>query len=106
MTSSTRVILDPKRASGHVFPPFDFLPQMNAGDTLSGVVVTITVWSGVDAAPAGVWDGSAAISGSIVSPGLQAGVAGVIYLIKVQVNATGGKVLVLEALFAILPEGI
>jgi hypothetical protein len=103
--SATRVIIDPKRVAGHIFPPFDFLAQMDVGDTLSGVTVTVTVWSGVDANPSAVWDASTIIAGSIVRPGLQAGLAGVIYLIKITAGA-GSKVLVLEGLLAILPEGM
>jgi hypothetical protein len=105
MSSATRVIIDPKRVIGHVFPPFDFLPQMAVGDSLTGPTVTVTVWSGVDANPGAVWDATTVTAGSIISPGLQGGLAGVIYLVRVTCTA-GSKTLVLEGLLAVLPEGM
>lgn len=103
--SVTRVIIDPKRVTAHVFPPFDFLPLMAVGDSLTGPAVNVTVWSGVDANPNAIWDTTTVIAGSIVSPGIQNGIAGVIYLIRVTVTA-GAKTLVLEGLLAVLPEGM
>ena len=105
MTSATRVILYPKRASEHGFPPFDFLAKMAPGDVLTAPAIVVTVWSGVDANPTAIWDSTFFTTGSIITPGIQNGVPGVIYLLKVSC-ASGGKILVLEGLLAILPEGM
>ena len=105
MTSATRVILDPKRASEHVFPPFDFLAKMAPSDVLTSPAIVVTVWSGVDANPTAIWDSTFVTAGSIITPGIQNGVPGVIYLLKVSA-AAGSKIVVLEGLLAVLPEGM
>lgn len=106
MPSATRVILDPKRVSEHIFPVFDFLAKMAAGDVITTPVITITVWSGVDANPSALWDSTFVITPpSIVTPGITGGLPGVIYLLKIAA-AAGGKTVVLEGLLAILPEGM
>jgi hypothetical protein len=85
---------------------FDFLAKMSAGDVINTPVVVVTVWSGVDATPMAIWDSSTVITPpSIVQPGIQNGLPGVIYLIKVSA-AAGSKLLALEGLLAVLPEGM
>jgi hypothetical protein len=107
MSSATRVILDPKRVSEHIFPVFDFLAKMAAGDTISTATITITVWSGVDANPSALWDATFFITPpSQVQPGIIGGLPGVIYLLQIAAGAGGSKTLVLEGLLAILPEGM
>lgn len=105
--SATRVILDPKRASEHVFPIFDFLAKMRAGDVVTGTPgVLVTVWSGVDGNPQAIWDSTTITTPpSIVQPGIVNGLPGVIYLIKITAVA-GSQTLVLEGLLAVLPEGM
>lgn len=106
MTSSTRQVLDPKRQSEVVGRAFDFTSRTQPGDVLSAPVVTASVWSGIDAAPGGLLTGSNSISGFVVTVGTQAGVVGVIYLLKVSVTASLSGTLVLEGLYAVLPEGM
>ena len=106
MTSSTRVILDPKRASEIVSPPFDFSAKCQAGDELSSPLVTVTVWSGVDPDPQAVYGGGSAINGFVINPTFQGGIVGVIYLIAVEVAASLSGTLELDALLAILPQGL
>lgn len=106
MTSQTRVILDPKRVSEHVFPRFDFISRLDPADVINTPVILITVWSGVDANPMAMWDASFTLTPpGLAQPGITGGLAGVIYLIKVTVSA-GAKLLVLEGLMAVLPEGM
>lgn len=106
MSSSTRVILDPKRVSSVQNYPFDFISQLAFGETISTQVVTATVWSGVDASPSSIISGSASASGTIVTQKITGGVSGVIYLLKCSITTSLGQTLILEGLLAILPEGI
>lgn len=106
MSSSTRVIFDPKRASEGKNFPFDFISLLASGETISSQVVTATVWSGVDATPNAIVSGSATVSGTIVTQKIVNGVSGVIYLLKCAITTSASQTLALEGLLAILPEGI
>lgn len=107
--SSTRVILDPKRASEKVNITFDFTSRMSASAGINTAVVTASVWSGVDANPSAIVNGAATLLSPQVIQSIQGGLAGVIYLLKCQVTTQAeapSQTLVLEALLTILPEGI
>lgn len=106
MSYGTRVELPPKRQGEVISPPFDFSFKCQAGDILSAPVVTCTVWSGVDASPSSVLTGTNPITGQVVNVGLQAGVVGVIYIVKCSVTASLSGTLILEGMLAVLPEGM
>ena len=106
MSSSTRVILDPKRVAESISPSFDFTAKCVAGDVLSSPMVSVSVWSGLDLNPSAVYGASAPITGLVVNPRLLAGVAGVIYLVRVVVTASLSGILELDGLLAVLPSGI
>lgn len=106
MSSSTRVIFDPKRQSDTVILPFDFSPYLGVGETISSPVITASVWSGVDASPSSILSGSTTTSGSIVTTRVLAGVTGVIYVVKCTVNTSLSQVRSLVGLLAVIPDGI
>ena len=105
-TAGTRVEIDPKRQAEIVSPLFDFSSKCQAGDVLSAPTVTVTVWSGIDANPSAVYGGSAPIAGQVVSPVLQAGIVGVLYLVAVKVIASLSGTLELDGILAVIPQGL
>lgn len=105
LTTSTRTILGPKRPDQIISPPFDFGLWTAQGDVLSDLVVTVSVWSGVDPSPQTVYAGST-ITGSTVYVALQGGIPGVIYQVLVRVIASLSGVLENAAFLAVLPQGL
>jgi hypothetical protein len=106
MSSSTRVLLAPKRAADVVIEPFDFISYLAPAETILTQVVTASVWSGVDANPGAIISGAATAAGTVVSQKIQAGVVGVIYLLICKITTSLGQTLQLGALLSVLPDGI
>lgn len=68
---------------------FDFLDELATGETLAGTpTVTVSVIEGVDAAPAELLNGAAAIVGAAVLVPVDPTVSGVDYRIKVLVSTS------------------
>ncbi len=106
MSSSSRLVFDPKYVGETVVENFDFISKLASGETISGVpTVTATVWSGVDANPGNIVSGAASVAGTVVSQKLTAGVAGVLYLLKCTAGTSAGQTLILEALLFVAPDG-
>ena len=105
MSSSLRVTLDPKRQGETVNRTFDFTSKLAINETISTQVVTASVWSGVDAAPAALINGAASAAGTVVTQSFTAGVVGVIYLLICRITTNLGQTLELGALFAVIPDG-
>ena len=106
MSSSTRIIFDPKRVADVQTYTFDFTSKLAASETISTQVVTAAVWSGVDAAPSAIISGSASVSGSIVSQKITGGVLGVIYTLTCTITTSTSQTLTLVGQLAIIPVGI
>lgn len=68
--------------------------EMDDGETISSVAVTISVLSGVDAGAAAMLYQSATISGSTVYQPFRDGVAGVTYLLRAVITLSSGRILV------------
>ena len=109
--SSSRVLIDPKRVSEVVQPPFDFSGKLLVAngaitaETISAVSsVTVTVWSGVDPNPSIVFGGSSIIdmNSTRVLPKLLGGILGVIYNVAVAITTSQGRTLELDGLLAII----
>lgn len=105
-TYANRVELPPKRQAEVISPPFDFSSKCQTGDVLTAPVVSVSVWSGVDATPSAVYGGSAPITGLVVNPVLQAGVVGVLYLVTVKVTASLSGTLELDGILFVQPQGL
>jgi flagellar biosynthesis protein FliR len=79
---SYRSIFDAKTTSETSSVPFDFSSQFtNAGESITSVTVTATVYSGVDPSPGAIRSGSPGFSGKVATQTLVGGVAGVTYLL-------------------------
>lgn len=89
------VFLNPKDPEDVDVVTFDFTDQL-AGETVTAVVaVTAAVYSGVDAAPATVLNGAAAIDATAkkVSQSVRAGLVNVDYRLKCKVTTSAGRTL-------------
>lgn len=95
------VQLSPKLAGETRRVVFDFVSLLGIGETISTQVCTATVWSGVDASPSAVINGSATASGSQVTQSLTGGVAGTIYDITCTITTSASQTLSLKGLLAV-----
>lgn len=84
-----------KSESETVLVDFDFAAGLGEGETLLGQDVAATVYSGTDAAPEDLIDGSATASGSVVQQSITGGVAGVQYLLTASVGTSAGQSLII-----------
>lgn len=77
---------------------WDFSSRLNAGETISGVVVAVSLLAGADPNPATMLLSAATIAGGVVSQPVRGGVHGAAYKFRcVATLAPSGRVLVLAA---------
>lgn len=81
---------------------FDFLAELNEGETILDKTVTATVYSGTDATPSAIISGAATLDGSVVTQKVIDGLLGVQYLLSCAVTTTLGQTLVQRAYLSIL----
>jgi len=84
--------------------PFDFISDVQSGETLSSAKVMATVYSGVDAVPSAIISGSATINGTIVTQNIRAGVVGVIYSLLCHAHTSLGQVIEISTYCVIEPD--
>jgi hypothetical protein len=87
------VILASKRPAEIVAVQFPFGDQLAFGETISGQAVTVSVFAGVDPAPAAMLFGAASQSAGIVTQQIQGGLPGVIYQLVCAVSTSMANVL-------------
>ena len=95
---------DPKDIAEKVVLTFDFTDALATGETLTGTfTVTVAVVSGVDATPLAIINGAAELDATskMVLQGVQVGVSGVQYRIKVVAPTSNPKKVL--AIAAVLP---
>lgn len=92
---------------GEIAPAIaDFTSSLAVGETISTKVVTATVYSGTDAAPAAIISGAASNVGAVVSQNITGGVAGVIYLLLFAITTSLGKTLQIPSLLTVVPNAV
>ena len=108
---TNRVQIPPKRLGETVIlgangnSPFNFISSLGPTETIATAVVTCTVYSGTDLAPAAVINGVAAtIVGQQVQQKVTAGVLGVIYELACSVLTSLGQTLELVGYMAVIPD--
>lgn len=104
MPAAGRIILPSKKSGETITVTFDFASKMNltgTTETISSQSVTASVYSGTDATPSAIVSGGASASGTVVSQGITAGTAGVIYILLCQITTNLSQTLQLSALLAI-----
>lgn len=101
---SSRVTFEGKLTGETQTYTFDFTSRLAASETLSTASVTAAVYSGTDASPSAIVNGSATISGQRVTQSLTAGTLGVTYLLSCTVTTSASQTLLLEAFLTIVPN--
>jgi hypothetical protein len=97
----TRVVFEPKPVDETVERIFDFTSRLSEGESLASAVVTVSVFSGVDADPAAILSGSPRFDGLRVIQDFIAGEEGTTYTVKCQAGTCNGQVASLAAYLAI-----
>lgn len=85
----TNIVIFDEKAVSEVIPlVVDFSDRLQAGESINGVAVSVSVFSGTDATPSAILSGAATYSGTQVTQKVTGGVAGVIYNIFFLVTGT------------------
>lgn len=87
----SRLSFDQKGPLETVSLAFDFTSSLAAAETISTKAVVVTTYSGTDAAPSSLLNGSASSSGQVVTQSITAGVAGVTYLLTCTITTSAGQ---------------
>lgn len=94
----------PSKRPGESAPvTFDFTGSLVNSETISSQSVVVSVYSGVDANPAGMLSGAATASGKIVSQQITSGVSGVIYQLQCTITTSLSKILQQSSYLAVVP---
>lgn len=101
---TARVSNPPKYAGETKTITFDFTGDLASGETISTKTCTSTVYSGTDASPSSLINGSASSSGAVVSQSITAGTVGVIYLVKCTIVTSASQTLIKETLIAVIVD--
>lgn len=83
-------LLPPKLVGATVDVALDFTSRLDPGETIVGIVVISTTYSGVDSNPMAILSGAATASGPIVIQKVTGGLAGVIYLLSCTITTNAG----------------
>lgn len=100
----SRVVLPPKLLGETVNEIFDFTSLLAVGETLSTASTTASVYSGTDASPSSIINGSASISGAKVTQSITGGTLGVLYELLCTVTTSASQTLSLSAYLAVAPN--
>jgi len=96
------VIFESKLVSADQTLQFDFLSQLGDTETITGAVVTVTVWSGVDPNPSTMLLAPRTITGKIVNQRITGGLAGVIYLVTCNITTSLAQALLMQGCLAVI----
>ena len=100
----SRVVQQPKTQGETKIYQWDFTSLLGTAETISTQVVSASVYSGTDGAPAGIVNGAASVSGSVVSQSITGGVIGVTYLLKCQITTSLAQTLQLNSFLVVEPD--
>jgi hypothetical protein len=96
-----RVVLLSKKVSETKPVTVDFLSRIPVSDGIRAASCSCSVYTGLDPAAASMVSGPAAISGTKVTQLLSAGVAGVLYQLKVQVTTYSFNTIIISGYFIV-----
>lgn len=103
---SSRTTFPPKLVGEVINLNFDFVSHLAVTETISTQSVTATVYSGVDVSPSSLVNGSATVSGTIVTQSITGGVAGVTYNLVCNITTSLSQTLDMTAMLSVLPNSI
>lgn len=95
-------LLPPKNVGATVNVALDFTSRLDPGETIVGVVIIPTTYSGIDPTPMAILSGVAAIAGPIVNQTVTGGLKGVIYLLSCTVTTSLGALKNMISYLAVL----
>jgi hypothetical protein len=102
-----RIVLPAKRTVDTVILPvggLDMSSQLQAGETISSVQVSVSVYSGTDPNPAAILSGAASVAGNIITQLFTGGVLGVIYEVLFEVFTSLGQTIGVPGYLAIIAD--
>jgi hypothetical protein len=100
---TSRVVTKPKYTGETRNIVFDFTSELASAETISGVAITLSVYSGTDLTPA-VLSGNPTISGPRVTQKVQAGIVGVTYAMVCEATTSAAQVLSISTYLTIVPN--
>jgi len=80
----------------------NFISQLSSGEAVTSVVVTASVFAGVDATPSSVISGTASLSQNTATQIVTAGTPGVIYLLAWAATTNLGNNLIIYGYLSVL----
>ncbi len=99
---SSYLVIPPKVTTATVPVECNFISQLAAGESVTAVVVTATVFAGVDAAPEDIIDGVVTLSQNTATQIITGGTAGVIYQLAFAATTSDDNNLIMYAYLAVL----
>lgn len=99
---STFVTFPVKFVAEDIFLDFDFISDLDTGETISSSTVTASTFSGDDATPENIISGADTVSGDIVTQKIIDGTAGVIYLITCTIGTSAGATKIMQGYLAVI----
>jgi len=82
---------------------FPFLSSLAIGESLSSAVTTAAVYSGTDASPSAIIDGSASVSSPNATQSITAGTSGVTYNLTCTGTSSTGQILTIVGYLVVVP---
>ena len=102
----SRVVLEGKPVGETENVTFDFTSRLGTAETISTKSVSATVYSGTDASPSAIVNGSATSSGAVVTQSITAGTLGVTYLLVCTITTSLSQTLELSAFLVVVPDSV
>lgn len=91
-----------KQATDILFLPFDFISQLEAGETVVSALVTATVILGIDPLPGDLIVGVATIVNQAVIQKIEGGLVGVLYNLSCSIVTSNGNTLIMQGKLAVV----
>jgi len=98
----SQIVIPPKAQAATQTILFDFLSQLQTGETVSSAATTATVWSGNDSTPSAVISSVSITAPSQVYQKVTGGVEGTIYLLTCQAQTSLGNSPIIQTYLAIV----
>lgn len=95
-------VFESKLVSADQTLEFNFISRLQDAETITGAVVTVTVWSGVDANPSAILLAPRTISQQSVLQRVTGGLVGVIYLVTCNITTSDAQALLMQGCLAVI----
>lgn len=100
------LLISPAKSADETIPVvFNFLDQLEFGETITGAAMSAVVSSGTDASPSAILGGLPTVATPTVTQSITAGVVGVIYIVVCTVTGSNSHVYTQEVRIAVITPG-